>query len=69
MKLLILLSLLSYSCSQHNYSIHERNMQVQYDRMIEHDLKYKKKMTRVRKQASRSKLAHHKIKNKSKFII
>jgi len=44
-------------------------MQVQYDRMIEHDLKYKKKMTRVRKQASRSKLAHHKIKNKSKFII
>lgn len=68
MKLLILLVLV-YSCSQHNYSVHERNMQVQYDRMIEHDLKYKKKMNRVRKHASRSKQTRHKIKHKSKFII
>jgi hypothetical protein len=69
MKLLILLFLLIYSCSQHNYSVHERNMQVQYDRMIEHDINYKKKMTRARKQGGRSRSIPHKRRYKSNIII
>lgn len=69
MKLLILLFLLSYSCSQHNYSVHERNMQVQYDRMIEHDLSYKKKMSHARKKGSRSKSISRKVRRKSNIII
>lgn len=71
MKLAVLFFLLGYSCSYHKYSVHERNMHVQYDRMIKHDIYYKEKMIKTRKNSSKSRSINHKTKNrhKSKFII
>ena len=68
-KLLILLILILQSCSYNNYNVHERNMEIQNMRMIEHDLLYKKKMNIARKRASKSHSNKHKSKGKSKFII
>jgi hypothetical protein len=69
MKLLILLFLLGYSCSHTNYSVHERNMQVQYDRMIEHDILYKNKMIKIRKKSAKSRSINHKSKTKNRLFI
>lgn len=69
MKLSILLLVIGFSCSYNNYSVHEKNMQVQYDRMMEHDALYKKKMIKVRKKASRSRSVNHKTKTKSRLLI
>ena len=44
-------------------------MQVQYDRMIEHDINYKKKMTQTRKKGGRSKSISRKVRRKSNIII
>jgi hypothetical protein len=37
------------SCSQSNYSLHENNLIVGNERMINHDKKMKKKMIKARK--------------------
>jgi hypothetical protein len=70
-KLLILLILILQSCSYNNYSVHERNMEVQNMRMIKHDISYKNKMIKTRKRSSKSHSVNHKKqrKSKSKFII
>ena len=69
----ILFILILQSCLYNNYSVHERNMEIQNKRMIEHDLLYKKKMTKIRKKASKShsisRKKQSKSKHKSKFII
>ena len=57
----LLLLLLLFSCSPNNYSVHERNMQLQHDGMIKQDLIMKKKMTKTRKQGVRS-YSNHKVK-------
>ena len=46
-------------------------MEIQNKRMIEHDLLYKKKMTKIRKKSSKSHSISRKkqSKGKSKFII
>jgi hypothetical protein len=53
MKFIVLL-LLFLSCSPNNYSVHERNMQLQHKAMIKQDLIMKGKMTKLRKQGVRS---------------
>lgn len=68
-KLLILSILILQSCSYNNYSVHERNMEVQNMRMIKHDISYKNKMIKIRKKSSKSRSINHKTKSKSKFII
>lgn len=70
-KLLILLILILQSCSYNNYSVHERNMEIQNMRMIKHDISYKEKMIKTRKKSSKSRSINHKTRNKrkSKFII
>ena len=49
----IVLFMLFLSCSPKNYSVHERNMQLQHKGMIKHDLIMKGKMTKLRKQGVR----------------
>lgn len=53
MKFIVLL-MLFLSCLPKNYSVHERNMQLQHKGMIKQDLIMKGKMTKLRKQGVRS---------------
>jgi len=53
-KTIILILLLTYSCSYNSYGVHEQNMKVLNNTMIKNDVYMKKNMTRLRKQGVRS---------------
>ena len=67
--IIIILLILFVSCSV-NYGVHEKNMRLQHDRMIKHDLIMKNKMIKIRKQGVRSYSKVKKVRNKPnrKFI-
>jgi hypothetical protein len=68
----LLLLLLLFSCSSNNYSVHERNIKLQYEGMIKQDLIMKNKMTKLRRQGvrsySKSKQNKNRVKRNRKFI-